>query len=437
MHSNCKKPIRLISIHLNVKQYQIFLGFLLLASFLFISPDNSFASVNKIPTTATQLQTSINSFHETTELAETLWADLTSRFIVHYEDGDYQNALSVAQRTYDLASNNFSLNDVNTADALLKLGIINQTIGRLNEAEDHLLGSLVILEDKLSPDHPDIAVIMTNLGNVYFDLQRPDASEKYHQQALLIRKNAFGENNPSVAQSIYNLAVLYENQSRYEQSASFYRQAINTWSESLGPTHPYVGNALTNLSNIYNIQGMHNQAANILQRTVAFKKSVFGEQHEEVAQTLITLGTNYLEQGKYRPASNAYEEALDIAQHVLRSSDPQLALLMYTLANIYHTQARIAEQKPADNVLSSDKQQAKINSSNTLPANKEKTVAEKKASLFEQALPLYKKAAEILDDGENETQSALDVVLTELAMLYKEIGNTDMAQATESRIATH
>jgi len=52
-------------------------------------------------------------------------------------------------------------------------------------------------------------------------------------------------------------------------------------------------------------------------------------------------------------------------------------------------------------------------------------------------LPLYEKAAEILDDGEHETQPALDAVLTELAILYKEIGNTDMARTIESRITTH
>lgn len=414
-----------------VKNHLLPLGFLIL------TPGIAFSTITHIPTPTTQQQISMQSFHETTELAESLWADLTSRFINLYEKGDYQNALFVAQRAYDIANNNFGLNDVNTADALLKLGIVNQTLGNLNQAEDQLLGSLVILEDQLSPDHPDVAVIMTNLGNVYFELQQPDESEKYHQQALQIRKNAFGADAPSVAQSTYNLAVLYENQKKYELAETLYRQAISSWSESLGATHPYVGSALSNLSNVYTLQGKHEKAVDILQRTVAFKKSVFGEQHEEVAQTLISLGTNYLEQGEYNPASSAYKEALNIAQHVLSSSDPQLALLMYTLANIYHTQARIEEQKsgsqipPQNNIVL-------IND----PGNSEVPViptsmAQKKTTLFEQALPLYQKAVEILDDGDSGTQSALDVVLTELAMLYKEIGNTDMAQATELRIATH
>lgn len=431
MHSNRENAVHNIIFRLPMTMKNlVWLGI------FFLTPGITAASINHLFIPTSPQQISLRSFHETTELAETLWADLTTRFVDHYENGDYQSALSDAQRAYTIANKNFGLNDVNTADTLLKLGIINQTLGNLNEAEDYLLGSLVILEEKLSPDHPDVAVVMTNIGNTYFELQRPEDSEKYHLQALQIRKHAFGENDPATAQSIYNLAVLYENQSKYERAADLYRQAISSWSQSLGPTHPYVGNALNNLGNIYNIQGKHKKAANVLQRTVAFKKSVFGAQHEEVAQTLINLGTNYLELGQYNPASNAYEEALDIARHVLPSSDPQLALLMYTLANIYHTQARIEEQKDDSQATYDNDMPTRDTESNVdspvLEAN-----AQHKTALFKQALPLYEKAAEILDNGtENETQSALDVVLSELAMLYKEIGDTDMAQATESRIAT-
>jgi len=428
MHYDRKKFTGSTATLTSMKKYFLCLGFFML------TPGIAFSTTNQIPVSTTQ-KTNTYSFHETSELAETIWLDLTSRFIDHYENGDYQNALFIAQRAYNIANKNFGENDVNTADALLKLGIVNQTLGSLKNAEDHFLKALTVLEGQLSPDHPDVAVIMTNLGNIYFELNQPERSEKYHQQALRIRRNAFGKDDPSVAQSIYNLAVLYENQHRYDLAVILYRQAINSWSESLGPRHPYVGNALTNLGNVYNIQGNHKKAIDILQRTVAFKKSVFGEQHEEVAQTLINLGTNYLEHGEYNPASNAYKEALGIAQQILNSSDPQLALLMYTLANIYHTQARIEEQNsgvqasPEKNILPTTE-----NGENNLTSNK---ASQKTTALFEQALPLYQRAVEILDDGESGSQSALDVVLTELAMLYKEIGNADMAQATELRIATH
>lgn len=396
----------------------------------------SFAAINDIPDPSKfEQRTTIRSFSETTTLAEDLWANLTNRFVSLYEKGEYPTALSIAQRTYEIAINNFGIDDVNTADTLLKLGIINQTLGKLSLAEDHLLGALVILEDQLSPDHPDVAVIATNLGNVYFDMKRFDASEKYHQLALKIRQNAFGNSNPSVAQSNYNLAVLYEHEKKYSKAESLYQEAIIVWSESVGPTHPYIGNALGSLTNVYTAQEKFQDAENVLRQTLAYKKTIYGTQHEEVAQTLINLGTTYLELGKFNSASTAYAEALNIAQHLLTSSDPQLALLMYSLANIYHMQARMGI-----NAITTTETATPSENSANAPQEIIETAdntSEQSTALFKQAIPLYKKAAEILDSEKSKNWSTLDVVLTELAMTYKAIGNTDMAAATESRLSTH
>ena len=412
-------------------------------SLLMIS--SSFATVNDMADPAKFDQhTTIRSFNETTSLAEEIWATLTVRFVNLYEKGEYNSAHEIIEQAHDIALNNFGLDDVNTADTLLKLGIINQTLGNLSAAEDYLLGSLVILEEQLSPDHPDVAVTATNLGNIYYDMNRFQDSERYHQMALRIRKNALGNSNPIVAQSIYNLAVLFDREKMYGKAESHYQQAIDLWSSNIGPTHPYVGNALNSLTNIYSEQLKYKDAANSLQQTVSYKKAVFGEQHEEVAQTLINLGTAYLEQGDFSSASSAYVEALDIAQGLLTSSDPQLALLMYTLANIYHMQARVTDNVDFSTVAATikhDSSPSAVAQDITEPTNDAAesvaTDTQQATALFEQALPLYEKAAEILDSEKSKNWSTLDVVLTELAMLYKAIGNADMATATESRLSSH
>ncbi len=406
---------------------------------------NSFATVNHIPSQIQYEQnTTVHSFNETTLLAEELWATLSNHFVYLYEKGDFEKAHAMANRTHTIALNNFGMNNINTADSLLKLGIINQTLGHLPTAEDHLLSSLMILKNQLSPDHPDVAVAATNLGNVYFDMHRFRESEKYHQMALQIRQNALGESDPSVAQSLYNLAVLYEYEGLYDKAETLYQTAINSWSNSLGPTHPYVGNALGNLSNVYAAQEKYTEAANILQRALAYKKSALGPQHHEVAQTLISLGAAYLEQENYNSAGNAYAEALDIAQHILKSSDPQLALLMYTLATIYHMQARVAENitdlSNTAPVGHDTVPEEVTNAALEIAAGRDTvshTASSHSVALLKQALPLYEKAADILDNEQNKNGPTLDVVLTELAILYKKIGNTDMAIATELRLSTH
>ena len=138
---------------------------------------------------------------------------------------------------------------------------------------------------------------------------------------------------------------------------------------------------------------------------------------------MIELGTLYVGQGQYDIAGGTYKEALNIAENLLNPIDPQLALLMYTLANVYHLQARMEE--PGDSFASNEVL------SDIIAADSEYQTT----LLVRQALPLYERAAEILDmDHEIENQPALNVVLSELAVLYKSIGETDKATATESRI---
>ncbi|NOX77261.1 MAG: tetratricopeptide repeat protein [Gammaproteobacteria bacterium] len=364
-------------------------------------------------------QAAAYSLHETTELAEQIWTELTNRFVMHYEHGQYEQAKQVAQRAYDIASVAYGIDNTNTADSLLKLGIVSQSFDDLIAAKAYLLDALAILERQLSPGHPDTAIALTNLGNIYFSLQKYELSQRYHQRALDIRTHAYGPAHPSVAQSNYNLAVLHDHQKHYPQAESLYRKAIDSWTITLGPNHPYVANAVSSLTNIYIAQNKLQEAADVLQNWVKVKKSFYGGEHQEVAQSLLDLGTLYVEQGKYRTASKMYEEALGIAEHVLNPSDPQLAMLMYILANVYHVQARMSDQDADES-----------NPSST--ADKNKTT--RMASLFARALPLYVQAADILDADITHNKPELDIVLSELTLLYKALGNQDMANQTQSRL---
>lgn len=393
-------------------------SFLLLAlsSMSVCATSNTFA-----PSVLTQSEIDTRGFHETSELAEGLWTDLNEYFVTLYENGDLEQALATAQRAYAMALTVFGNNHVNTADALLKLGVIHHSFGSSGKAEEYLLQALTLLKKNLSPDHQDIAVVMTNLGNVYFDAGNIELSKKYHEQALRIRQNAFGRLDSSTAQSLYNLAILYEHEGELDRATQNYEEAIDIWSKLFGPAHPHVVNAVTHLIGTH-VQQNHLQEATALQQQAVFlKKLYFGDQHSEVAKSLINLGSLYVEQEMFSPASSAYEEALSIAENVLTPKDPQLALLLYTLANVYHMQGRSSGPQP-------------LPSSGTL--NKVSENKEGATKLFMQAAPLYERAATILKASNNQADDTLQIILTELALLYQELGNAEKASAVQARINT-
>ena len=69
MNSRTKRITQTDSTGKRIKQCMLGLGAMLLA------PSIAFSTVNPIPNPATQQQTSIRSFHETTDLAETVWCN--------------------------------------------------------------------------------------------------------------------------------------------------------------------------------------------------------------------------------------------------------------------------------------------------------------------------------------------------------------------------
>ncbi len=189
--------------------------------------------------------------HENHERGEEIGRGLRREFIRLYERGQFPQALAVAKRAHALVTRLHGAEHIDNADPLLKLGIIHQTLGHLDRAREHFEHSLRILQDNHSRDRPHMAITLTNLGSLYFELGDYRASERAHQRALALRRAAFGPLSAEAAQSLYNLGVLYEHQQDYARAARQYQRAIELWSATLGSNHPFIDNTRRNLARVH------------------------------------------------------------------------------------------------------------------------------------------------------------------------------------------
>lgn len=410
-------------------------GTLLIAGTYSVS---ALAYINRInPLLDTLSHGQLAELQETSQLAEDIWGRLTSEFITQYESADYAQALVTAKVAYDLAEKSFGPNDVNTADSMLKLGIVSEALGNTAVAREHLLGALIILEETLGPNHVDVAVVLTNLANVYFEENNIEESEKYHTQALKIRLQNLGPKDPAVAQSMYNLAVLYDDIKDYNRAATLYENSLEIWNETLGSEHPYIANALNNLANVYVARGDLTLAAELHQHSLSLRRKLYGNEHPEVARSIINLASLYVKENNYSKAEPLYREAVRLSEKLFGPSHPQVAMLLYSLANVYHIQGRMD--------LSGSKQDLASNVGSTamLLEGDVKKVAyapdEKTAQdYFNRALPLYERALAIFDSSIGSDHPAITAMLNELAMLYKSIGEFKLAEQMLARLShTH
>ncbi len=375
------------------------------------------------------------ALNETTAIAEQIWDKLTAEFIEHYEEGRYARAASTARSAFELAESTFGPNHINTADSMLKLGIVAETLGDLTTAKNQMQSALTILETQLGPSHEDVAVVLTNLANVYFEENEPEMSEKYHIRALSIRRQSYGEADAAVAQSLYNLAVLYDDLLEPDKAIENYEQAIRIWNVTIGPSHPYVANALNNLANVYLSKGEMDVAEELHNHSLAIRKMIYGRIHPEVARSLINLGALYVKQSNYEKAKPAYSEAVVVAEKLFGPSHPQVAMLLYSLANIYHIQGRMDRNEEEElSVKKVGYTKADPNDAIAELNSQIRDLHQSSQAYFAKALPLYERALEILDNTIGTNHPAMTAMLTELALLYKSVGKTTKAEQMQVRL---
>jgi len=99
-------------------------------------------------------------------------------------------------------------------------------MGLFIDAHSNMQRSLDIYEQKLGPNHPDIAFILNNMASIYQDLHKYDNALTFYERALLINEEHLGHEDLEVAQVLHNLAALYFDMGKYLDSLPLYHRAF-------------------------------------------------------------------------------------------------------------------------------------------------------------------------------------------------------------------
>jgi hypothetical protein len=141
------------------------------------------------------------------------------------------------------------------AEALTAL-LDGQFVDALPRAQD----ALALREAALGGSHPDVAVSLTTLAEVYRGQGRLDDAERLHRRALGIREERFGREHPDVAASLNHLAVLYNARATYQEAEALLTRALDIVDKGKGAggavrTNRVKAEILDNLARVYRAQG--------------------------------------------------------------------------------------------------------------------------------------------------------------------------------------
>ncbi len=124
---------------------------------------------------------------------------------------------------------------------------------------------------------------------LYVAMANYAAAEPLYKRSLATREKLLGPNHPDTALSLNNLANLYDNMANYAAAEPLYKRSLAIREKVLGPDHPATATSLSNLSGVLAARGQPREALAATQTAWRIEQKerdqVFGfaSEHEQAA----------------------------------------------------------------------------------------------------------------------------------------------------------
>lgn len=135
---------------------------------------------------------------------------------------------------------------------------LKRNVENLNEALEYHKRAKAIRE-KSSANIMDLARTYNNIANVYFYKSKIEDekegnlknAEKYYIKSMDLRKKVLNNNHPDIARVLVNLGNVYVEQSKYKDALSIMKKGLKIREKSLGSCSVEVGRTYANMARVY------------------------------------------------------------------------------------------------------------------------------------------------------------------------------------------
>jgi CHAT domain-containing protein/Tfp pilus assembly protein PilF len=308
--------------------------------------------------------------------------ELNEQVVKLYIEGQYFEAIPLAQRMLAISEEALGPDNPNTATALKVLAKLYREVGAYTMAEPLNQRALAIREKVLGLEHSRTADALSDLGSLYHHTGAYSKAETLLKRALAIHEKVLGSEHPDTVTSLNNLASLYRDMGADSEAEPLLKRSLAFYENTLGPEHPYTATALANLGGLYSDRGAYSEAEPLLERALAIHEKTLAPDDPDIANSLSTLAALYKDTGVYNKAEPLYQRALAIREKTLGPDHPDTAASLNNIAALHHSMGATAKAGP----------------------------------LFQRALAIHEKAL-----GPEHPQTSYS--LNNLAMFYVDAGN--------------
>ncbi|CAK0847817.1 unnamed protein product, partial [Prorocentrum cordatum] len=256
------------------------------------------------------------------------------------KDGQFAKCEKLHVRLVEDLTRLKSESDPFTLAALNNYAVFLNTIGRHEEAEQHLRASLetrgwASREQPGALDEPKLTSL-SNLGSLLEAMGKYNEAEPL-QRFVLEMREAAGRDHGSTLESCNNLAVLLQRRGKHREAEQLYRRALEGHLRTKGERSLASGMSLHNLGELLLEEGKVQEAEDLLQRALESRMGALGPVACETLRTQDSLARLWRRTGR---AAQADELLRLAAQRCQRDLGPVHELTLMALNNLaVHLQA--------------------------------------------------------------------------------------------------
>lgn len=229
---------------------------------------------------------------------------------------------------------------------LSRFGVLLHAKAAYPESEPLLRRALAIDENSHDPNHPIIAIHVSNLAQLLKATNHLAEAELLMRRALKIDEANYSTNHSRIADDLNSLAVLLKDTNRLTEAEPMLRRGLAIYEATLGPDHPRVANGLNNLAQALHVMGRLDEAEPLMSRALAIAETHSGLKHPMVAIQLNNLAMLLEATSRHAEAEPLLRRALAINETSYGSEHPSLSVVLNNLAQVLRGTNRLAEAEP-------------------------------------------------------------------------------------------
>ncbi len=246
----------------------------------------------------------------------------------------YSVARPMLERALRIRESLYSPNDPQIASTLHNLGIALSELGQWAAARPLLKRALDIREDCYGLDHPDVADSQTWLGGVLASLGESADARPMLERALHIRESTQDPHHPEVATTLNILGNTFMRLGTPAAAQPLFLRALRIREAVYGPSHPWTATSMARLGEALTELGEPLAARPLLERALHIRESIYGPNASAVAGALDPLGAVLAELDGPAAARPVLERALRIRETAQGHNHPRTASVLNNLGQV-------------------------------------------------------------------------------------------------------